>query len=412
MKYTHSTREVHPIRHKPCQTFNKFRTVEHSSLLKGKSSASGSFQRSSAPQAWGNVGGFVPGSPFSSSSASQAKKLNPRYQYSEVRSRPTRVHPDSISPYVQLKKKKYKPREAEEKREKVGKGKEKKGVAKVEIEDEGVGEDEDEDEDEEVTANIRNITARVLVKRGLSKLHPTRSLAVGTLKRNVILAQETEPSQFQAAASSTAQTTALTYAQVVASSTAQVAVSSSAQTTGLSAQTPGTTAQRIDTSMKYKDLSLGRSTCIIDLICSMTEVWNYGKRDAQYALLNVMSMDSNSSLRTKFIDMFKDKCERKKAAKTLSDFLKPLLLNTCGGKTNQQRDTGNVKLARDIYNIYINQHGEGLRPLPSKFAVSGLTGPLSVEIAKSITMHWKTQNEYMVAKVTYQDVFSFLHCYR
>ncbi|KAF9427222.1 hypothetical protein BGZ76_002425 [Entomortierella beljakovae] len=137
------------------KTFNKFRTVEHPTLLSQKRRRD-------------NSGRF---------SAHQTK-LNPRYKYSEVPAEPTRITSDKISRYIQLKKNKYKPTKEKDEKESID-----------EIEDDD--EDEDEDEDSEATGAVtRNTTDRVRVKRILNKLHPTKSLVVGSLKCNVILTQK------------------------------------------------------------------------------------------------------------------------------------------------------------------------------------------------------------------------------
>jgi hypothetical protein len=40
-------------------------------------------------------------------------------------------------------------------------------------------------------------------------------------------------------------------------------------------------------------------------------------------------------------------------------------------------------------------------PLKHNIAVGTMAKPLSVEMAKSITVHWKTQSELMIEKVSY-----------
>ncbi|KAF9404160.1 hypothetical protein BGZ76_007087, partial [Entomortierella beljakovae] len=162
-------RDNYPIRHKSHQTFNKFRTVEHPQLLSQKRRRDNKGKGSTS-----------------------RKEPSQRYKYSVVPAEPRRVTPDEIGSYKQLKKRKYKPPEVKyevDAKKRKGKAKSndrKKSVGKEEEEKEE--DNDDDDEDPEATGSVaKNISSRVCVKRILNKLHPTRSLAVGSLKRNVIL---------------------------------------------------------------------------------------------------------------------------------------------------------------------------------------------------------------------------------
>lgn len=344
-----SKRDENPVRHKPHQTFNKFRTIEHTNLIRKRS-------RSRDGRSIG--------------STSQVQ-LNPRYKYSEVPAIPTRVRPDEIGPYKQFKKKKYKPKEDD----KIEAEKEKKKEE---------SKDEDEDEDPELTrTTAKETTDRVRVKRILSKRHPTKSLSVGTLKRNVILTQGDSTSTIPNRGSSTVQTT-----------------DRSVQASSLSTQSIPTSAGTVNTRIQFNMLSnTSASSRIIDVICSMTKLWNYGKRNAQLALLGVLTADPSNSNRVQLINTFKDKCERKKAAYTLQGLLRRLLLNICGGDT-RTKATGISKLADHIYEMHEKTLNQDTPP-KHNIAVSVMATPLSVEMAKSITMHWKTQSELMIEKVSY-----------
>ncbi|KAG0016156.1 hypothetical protein BGZ80_009394 [Entomortierella chlamydospora] len=57
------------------------------------------------------------------------------------------------------------------------------------------GGDSGGDNDEEVKAKTRNISDRVHVKLALGKLHPTRSLPIGSLKGSILLVHGITPDQ-------------------------------------------------------------------------------------------------------------------------------------------------------------------------------------------------------------------------
>ncbi|KAF9177786.1 hypothetical protein BGZ49_005496, partial [Haplosporangium sp. Z 27] len=307
------------------------------------------------------------------------KELNPRYKYSEVPAEPKRVSSDIIGPYKQLKKKKYKPREEVKDKKDAKKGKEKEGDEEESIDKD---KDEDEDEDPEATGAVtRNTTDRVRVKRILNKLHPTKSLAVGSLKRNVILTQKDPVISTAEIGSSVVQTT-----------------SPSVQADRPPTHTTRTFANVIDTRKRFEHLSpTSASSRIIDAICSITKLWNYGKRKTQHALLNILSAEPSNTYKSKLIEIFSDKCDRKKSASTLQGILSRLLLNICGGRTSS-KITDNVRIADHIYESYRNTLDQDTPP-KHNIAVSAMIAPLSAEMARCITMHWKTQSELMIEKI-------------
>lgn len=120
-----------------------------------------------------------------------------RYSYSTVPSSPIRVPPAQARPYRQLFRKPYRPRPA--------------------TEEETDSETDDDDEEDPELANaqpapvtatatsnrLNTVTPRVSTKRDLSRRHPTRSLPIGSLQRNCILASGEAP-DLTAASTSTA----------------------------------------------------------------------------------------------------------------------------------------------------------------------------------------------------------------
>ncbi|KAI7818129.1 hypothetical protein BC939DRAFT_299299 [Gamsiella multidivaricata] len=108
-----------------------------------------------------------------------------------------------------------------------------------------------------------------------------------------------------------------------------------------------------------------------------------------------------AKIRKKFINLFKDKCVRGKAATALEGFLKTLLSRFCSS-LKKLAFTVVTKLARDVYDMYIAKHAQAVRP-DNWMATSNFLAPLAQEMAKDFTMLWESQNEQMIKQFKKRD---------
>ncbi len=273
-----------------------------------------------------------------------------RYSYSTVPSAPIRVPPVQARPYRQLYRKPYTPRPA--------------------VEDQSDSEaDDDDDEDPEVvntqpaprtataTSNRPNTASpRVSTKRDLSRRHPTRSLTIGSLQRNCILASGGAP-DLTAASTSTSHGSSAT-------------------------QRPP----------------------IVTAICELTHIWNVTRRLGQRALLFFFSVDVLPAHHTESRALLTAALagKDKKAAKdVLSEIISPLLLMLANSKVTSGRSSNAKKIATAVYETYTTRFTQNTRVQGSnKYNLSALFEPLATAMAKEIIDHWSLRTADMVKQAS------------
>ena len=321
--FLHSERADHPPRQRKGRMFNVYRTVEPAAVAPRNAPRSPNGQPPLQPRA--------------------------RYSYSTVPSAPIRVPPEQARPYRQLYRKPYRPRPA--------------------VEDESDSEaDDDDDEDPEVanaqpaprtataTSNRPNaVTPRVSTKRDLSRRHPTRSLAIGSLQRNCILASGGAP-DLTAASTSTAHGSSAT-------------------------QRPP----------------------IVTAICELTHIWNVTRRLGQRALLFFFSVDILPAHHTESRALLTAALagKDKKAAKdVLSEIISLLLLMLANSKVTSGRSR-NARIATAVYETYTTRFTQNTRIQGSnKYGLSALFVPLATAMAKEIVDHWSLRTADMVKQAS------------